>query len=416
MTVEKTNSLATAPKRVCILILGAHRSGTSALTGLLTHFGCDGPLSPMQGNIENKKGYFESRRVYELHNQLLPLANSCWDDWRPIDPGWLESPAAMRMHDKAVATLKEEFTDSRLFVLKDPRICRLAPFWLQALRQLDCTPLVVHTHRNPLEVAMSLNKRDEFAPEFGLLLWLRHIMDAENATRGMRRFFTSYRHLMLDWADMIAGMQANLAFDFPCSAGQVSGEVNAFLSHKLQHFHQSPEDIATNPAMFDWVRTVFEIVERWADAGEDREDYTSLDQIRAQLDAVAPVFGRLIKLGRAATVEVKQKSAALEKSTARIEDLQSDLSSLQKEFAQEKEARLQAKARLLDQQTEIGEISARFGGAKSQVKQLQNSLAQETKRAEAAEYEYNRVLNSTSWRLTSPLRRLVHMTRGQIAD
>lgn len=52
--------------------------------------------------------------------------------------------------EEAINLLQEEFTGSKLFVLKDPSICRLEPFWLNVLEKMEIQPLIIFCHRNPL--------------------------------------------------------------------------------------------------------------------------------------------------------------------------------------------------------------------------------------------------------------------------
>ena len=50
------------PRRV-ILVLGMHRSGTSALTTALGHLGAVLPRDPMPASADNPGGYQESRAI-----------------------------------------------------------------------------------------------------------------------------------------------------------------------------------------------------------------------------------------------------------------------------------------------------------------------------------------------------------------
>jgi len=53
-----------SPKsRNAVVVLGMHRSGTSALAGVLARLGCDLPQTLMPTNDFNAKGYYESLRL-----------------------------------------------------------------------------------------------------------------------------------------------------------------------------------------------------------------------------------------------------------------------------------------------------------------------------------------------------------------
>src|SRR5207253_7992627 len=140
------------------------RSGTSALTRVLNLLGLDLPLCLMPATSENRQGFWESMEVMQLNDQALASCNSWWGDWRSIPPEWFTSDECRRCGERLVDLLRRDFANSTMFVIKDPRICRLAPLWLQTLAQLDIEPLVVIAVRHPAEVAASLAARDGFDP------------------------------------------------------------------------------------------------------------------------------------------------------------------------------------------------------------------------------------------------------------
>ena len=71
-----------------IVVLGMHRSGTSAVAGTLTKLGGAAPKHLLTADSGNPRGYFESVAFMEFHDELLASAGSCWHDWRLFNPGW----------------------------------------------------------------------------------------------------------------------------------------------------------------------------------------------------------------------------------------------------------------------------------------------------------------------------------------
>lgn len=66
-------------KQTCILVLGMHRSGTSALTGVLGLL--DVYLADtIKGDENNKKGYFENWKVQQLNDRIFSSIKSNWQD------------------------------------------------------------------------------------------------------------------------------------------------------------------------------------------------------------------------------------------------------------------------------------------------------------------------------------------------
>ena len=310
--------------RYAVVVLGMHRSGTSALAGVMGHLGCDLPKMLMPANEANPKGYFESLRVYNLNDAILASAGSSWDDWQEFNPGWIKSPRVEEFIRQGQEVLSHEFETSSLFVLKDPRMCRLVPFWLKLFERAEIKPFMVVTHRNPLEVAKSLERREKWPFAYGLLLWLRHVLDCEGETRGVDRYFTSYDRMLKNWAGVAAAMQKRLDLSFPRFSDSVSAEIDAFLSGKLRTHSETRDAVAANPLVSKWIRTTFEILERWAEDGELPSDYATLDIVRAEFNAATPMFGKLVQIARSSSIEVAslsvqntEQSAALQATQAR---------------------------------------------------------------------------------------------------
>jgi hypothetical protein len=92
--VRKTKKVpsARAPaKTQGLLVLGMHRSGTSAVTRVLNLLGCalaDNLVGPSDGN---ETGHWESLAALELNDAILASAGSHWADWGAINDDWHQS-------------------------------------------------------------------------------------------------------------------------------------------------------------------------------------------------------------------------------------------------------------------------------------------------------------------------------------
>ena len=182
-----------------ILVLGMHRSGTSALTRVLNLLGCalpDNLIGPAEGN---ETGHWEAISVVSLNDQIFTSAGSRWDDWGPLNDDWRQSSLRDDMLQKAAALIEEHADLGSLFAIKDPRLCRVADVWLAAMEEAKVDPSVVLMLRNPAEVIASLESRDLMAPGYGQLLWLRHALDAEFFSRGSNRVICRYDQLVSNW-------------------------------------------------------------------------------------------------------------------------------------------------------------------------------------------------------------------------
>src|ERR1700712_2357048 len=77
--VAGTGDLAST-KRRAILVLGMHRSGTSALSGVVNALGPAAPKPLLAPRADNPRGFFESAALADAHDDLLLSAGSYWDD------------------------------------------------------------------------------------------------------------------------------------------------------------------------------------------------------------------------------------------------------------------------------------------------------------------------------------------------
>ena len=302
-------------RRRGILVAGMHRSGTSALARVLGLLGCDLPATLMPANASNEAGYWESTAIQQLNDRILESAGTNWQDWREFYPEWFQSPKASQFRDEALALLNSQFGTSHLFVLKDPRLCRLLPFWLDVFDEAEVEPLVLSPVRNPLEVAASLTRRNGFDSSYSTLLWLRHVLDAERASRGAQRFFTSYEGLLTDWRTFAQKAQTKLGVIWPSRPEMAAAEINAFLSPSLQHHRVPDEALFDNPAVSGWLVRAYKILAGWARTGERKDEMAALDRIRQEFDAASPALSQLIAAERKASGVAK--SAAAELSQAR---------------------------------------------------------------------------------------------------
>ena len=379
------SGLAGGSHRVAILVVGMHRSGTSALARVLNLLGCDLPATLLGANKSNATGHWESEAICRLNDRVLESAGSRWDDWLAVNDGWLRSPKASQFREEALEVLGQEYGRSHLFVVKDPRLCRILPFWLGTLEAVDIAPLVISPLRNPLEVAASLERRNGFDPAFGMLLWLRHVLDSEMASRGRPRLFTTYDGLLAGWGAIAGRAQETLGIAWPRMTDNVAAEIQGFLQEAHRH-HQRPASAVTDdPTLGRWLRDSFGILSRWAEAGESTDDFPALDHIRGEFNAAAPMFGRLIAAGQTATRHVRKLKDEAGKSAEQLKAVEATQAQAL-ERAQKAEAELASRsveAALL--QEEVAAARSRFDKQQTQTRAVEADLARQIGLAEAAQ-------------------------------
>ncbi|WP_271409659.1 hypothetical protein [Pseudomonas sp. Q1-7] len=223
--------------RKCLLILGMHRSGTSAMGGALNCAGVSMGQELLGAADDNKKGYFESKAIQAFHDrQLLPRLGRDWKSVAPLPgQGWEEDETLGDLIDEAKKIIQDEFGDSLLFGIKDPRISLLVPFWLRVLGELEISVRVVIQYRHPVEVAGSLLSRNKTTIEQGVALWVEHVIHAERFTRGIPRVFTHYQDLLDDPIATLEKISRELEIEWPGSAEDLAEKLQVFLEGSLRH-------------------------------------------------------------------------------------------------------------------------------------------------------------------------------------
>jgi hypothetical protein len=269
---------------VAVLILGMHRSGTSATAGLLQFAGVDlgSNLTPPQE--DNPRGFFEHDEVWQLHQRLLRDLGSEPHDSRAMPTGWLETDAAQRARADLVKVLTDDFASSPIWGVKDPRLSRLFPLWPAILQNLQAEPRVVLTLRHPLESARSIVHRDRRDLPHALGLWLRYTLDAERSTRQYRRTLVQYSALLSDWRAVFRRINEDLDLQLPAITAQRELEIASFLDSDLRHQRAEANWIDGNHPVpiAEWCDSVYRAMQRLPD-----------EVAIATIDQVATSFSRL---------------------------------------------------------------------------------------------------------------------------
>lgn len=297
-------------RKLCVLVVGMHRSGTSALTRTLNLLGCDLPHTLMgetaSHEASNPAGHWESAAIAAFNDRILASAGTTWRDCQPFSSAWYASPRFEDFKAQAQGILAAEFGSSNFFVLKDPRISKLLPFWLDALETFGVEPLVASIIRNPAEVSASLEVRNGLDPSYCELLWLRYVLDGEEATRGVRRAHVAYDDLLSDWRGLCGRLGDQLGLVWPRLSSGVAGEVDAFLDPQLRHHRSSARE--TSSSSSNWVKETGVVLARWTQEGEDAEGRDVLDAVRASFDGVMRDTGRAIEAGGRAMANERKHS------------------------------------------------------------------------------------------------------------
>ena len=192
-----TGPPATVPAGPWLVVVGMHRSGTSAITGTMAALGFNTPhANDLMVWHESNPEHWESRTMVRVDDQLLRKMGGSWEAPPAREPGWETDPVIIERPDPdAVTVAAAAYPDKGPLVWKDPRVCLLLPYWLRVLPRPVAALLV---WRDPLPVARSLARRDEMHLADGLALWERYNRTALEDLVGVDTYVCHYESVLAD--------------------------------------------------------------------------------------------------------------------------------------------------------------------------------------------------------------------------
>ena len=218
-----------------VVVVGMHRSGTSAVTGALGALGLQMPRpgDRMAGGESNPE-HWESLSL-SLHDEgLLQSLGGSWDAPPDLPRHWIHT-AQVAGGVRSGAVLAAAYPDPGPSAVKDPRICLLLPHW----RTVLSAPMVaLLVWRSPLDVARSLRRRDGLPVASGLALWERYNRSALQGLAGADAYVTSYESILADpaasvaaWTDWLGSLDRFGAY----RSGWDAGRAVAAIAPELRH-------------------------------------------------------------------------------------------------------------------------------------------------------------------------------------
>jgi glycosyltransferase involved in cell wall biosynthesis len=191
-----------------IVVLGAHRSGTSLCAAAVECLGADLGMETLYANEENRKGFFEHPEVVEFNDRLLHQLGGSWDNPLFNGPEAISHAELTSWRSDATQLITRLFGDIDVAALKDPRMCQLIDFWVPVFDACGYGAeniFFVHTLRDPVEVALSQQQRAERDAAFyeigrelkeGAALWMSLTAQALLQAKHLNNYFILYQDLL----------------------------------------------------------------------------------------------------------------------------------------------------------------------------------------------------------------------------
>jgi len=257
--IERSRDRAVLEGSTAVIVLGMHRSGTSALTGMLHHLGVELGNRLLAPSPEDPRGYWEHWDVYQLNHTIMAGFGYRWDDVRPMPSAFEQGEACRLARRELQAVLARDFAGISLWGLKDPRLCRLLPVWTPLLSELGITPRYILALRHPLDVAGSLAARDGMSTSRAGLLWLRHVLEAEWGTRSGVRTIIHYEDVIgsSGWRSVAPQISHELGVRWPARGPAVEEAIDAYLTADLRRNRASDILSNTKGQTQEWIEAVY---------------------------------------------------------------------------------------------------------------------------------------------------------------
>jgi hypothetical protein len=253
-----------------VLVLGMHRSGTSALARGLQILGVYLGHDFLSPQPDNPTGYWEDKNILDLNERLLAAFGLKWEDVALIDDARWERPEVEALRGEAVRYLGSQFLAHPLWGFKDPRTIRLLPFWQSVLERLQVDECYLVVIRNPRSVAASLMKRQGMDVVTAHLLWLVYVVPNLSRIANRRFMVVDYDMVIEDPRRQLERIARGLGI--PSDPGiRLSDAISAgiedfaggFLDANLRHSYFDASDFETGlnlPPLtreaYLWLRTL----------------------------------------------------------------------------------------------------------------------------------------------------------------
>jgi hypothetical protein len=241
-----------------VLVLGMHRSGTSAIARGLQMLGVYLGNDFLGPQPDNPTGYWEDRNICEINERLLGMFGLKWEDFVLIDDARWHEREVDKLRSQAVDYLRTEFVNHPLWGFKDPRTIRLLPFWHLALRRLEVDECYLVVIRNPRSVASSLLQRQGMDTVTAHLLWLVYVVPYLSEIANRQFIVTDYDMVMADPRRQLERIARGLKIPLDeTNKAAIEQFASDFLDPNLRHSFFNESDFEAIPNLRPLTREAY---------------------------------------------------------------------------------------------------------------------------------------------------------------
>ncbi len=387
-------------KRV-IVVLGMHRSGTSAIARGLSVLGVElgGNLIPAQA--DNIKGFWEDKKIVEINVALL---NSCGQDWQTF--GALDVSQQYEIRQQAQDYVREVVKDISVWGFKDPRTVRVLPFWNSVFSSLAINPSYCVVIRHPLSVAKSLEKRNGFTTLRSLLLWYQYSMDMLEGLGDAAFTLVDYDELLENPGIEMERMAKGLQLEAALNGREIKEYCDSYLTPTFRHSRYGLDNLAESDGLPEEVEELYRYLlklrtqERSCISADLRLHVTRWKSCQINNRSM---FGLINEVGDCED-RLHNCEDRLSVAIKHVEQTLKERDSVLTEAGIYKQRHQMAVISLKQAQDEVAII-----------RKLLEERARQLSRSQEEQLTCNRhlqdLLDSTSWKMTAPIRSVVNLIK-----
>ncbi|MGA9334836.1 MAG: glycosyltransferase [Rudaea sp.] len=440
-----------------ILLLGMHRSGTSAVARTLgmmgAYLGEPEDLLPAHAQ-DNPTGYWERVELNAAHDRFLQANGFSWDRIATYDSRVFADESGDALSAQLHTVIGRLDASGRPWLVKDPRLCLLLPHWQAQLETSACIVVV----RDPREIAASMHTgpRGAFTSPYVIALWEKYLRTLLADLAGSRVLFVSYADLLdaprQQCRRLLNGLQeldvhglhvpadeqleqfldTNLRRSVAKPHMQLSSTQQALFDWLQQRCHASGTETVAGYPQADGVDDLLAEFEHTFDARNELGRQRGIHETAARLDRIQSVLNeqageRTRWLAELAEQRQLAESvrAALAEQSRQNEQAQRKLAA-QREHAQLLQRELDARDKQVRQiRTEADAIGSRLASITheheltqthvrnldAERESLSRQLTQLGRHATAMQKGLSALHASWSWKITAPLRAIANLVR-----
>ena len=282
-----------------ILVVGAGRSGTSAIARAIQALGVELGDNLKPPTDKNPTGFFEDRDLLRIAKQVRSALGLRTECVALIGQQQWAAPTLEPLRQAAVETIEKRFARYPLWGFKYAQTLRMLPFWEQVAERAGVQLSFVVAARSPLSVARSRSKLDPLrgVQEKTDLEWLVNVVPYFRQLGRYPFVVVDYDLLMADPRGQLERMAEQLQIPLDDQARQgIEEYAGAFLRPGMRHTAFDDADLDREPRLNPLTRDGYRWLRRLAEdriGCGDAQLWQDWERIESGVQAMAPALRHL---------------------------------------------------------------------------------------------------------------------------